>query len=233
LSTSPTSNLTCKRVQADEVWCYCYAKDKNLPDAMRGEPGVGSIWTWTAMCADSKLIFAWRLGARDSANAWAFMRDVSERLANRVQLTTDGARIYLDAVENYFASNIDYAMLVKLYGQPDESPELRYSPAKCTGARPTTIMGDPDPNHISTSYAERQNLNIRMQNRRYTRLTNAFSKKADMLAYSVAITFMYHNFVRVHQTLKTTPAIAAGVTNRKWTIGEMVELLPELSFPLN
>jgi IS1 family transposase len=226
-------NLTCKRVQADEVWCYCYAKDKNLPATMRGTPGVGSIWTWTAMDAETKLIFSWRLGARDGANAHAFMRDVWERLTNRVQLTTDGAKVYLDAVENYFGSNIDYAMLVKLYGEPDENPELRYSPAKCTGARREKIMGEPDPAHISTSYAERQNLNIRMQNRRYTRLTNAFSKKADMLAYSVAITFFYHNFVRVHQTLKTTPAVAAGVAKRKWTIEEMVELLPELSFPLN
>lgn len=216
-------DLQCKRVQGDEIWCFCYAKDKNLPDAMKGTPGVGSMWTWTAMEAQTKLIFSWRIGARDAANANALMLDASERLANRVQLTTDGATVYLDAVENHFGSAIDYAMLIKLYGQ-DTNDETRYSPGKCLGSKKRTIMGSPDEKHVSTSYAERQNLNIRMGNRRFTRLTNAFSKKADMLAYSVAITFMYHNFARIHQTLRCTPAMAAGVDAHKWSIEDIVEM---------
>jgi len=163
-------------------------------------------------------------------NAHRFIRDIQERLAHRVQLTTDGNRTYLDAVLDYFAE-IDYAQLIKLYGRPEDEGETRYSPAKCNGSKKKTIMGNPDPDHDSTSYAERQNLNIRMQNRRYTRLTNAFSKKAEMLAYSFAITAMYHNFVRIHQTLKSTPAIKAGVTDHKWSIEEMVDLLPEVSCP--
>jgi IS1 family transposase len=219
-------NLPCNRVQADEIWCFCYAKDKNLPDEMRGMPGVGSIWTWTAMCAETKLMISWRLGARDAANANAFIRDVSERINHKIQLTTDGNIVYLDAVSDHYGIAIDYAMLVKIYGSPDEKPDTRYSPAKCLGTKNRTVFGNPDPDHISTSFAERQNLNIRMQNRRYTRLTNAFSKKADMLAYSVAITFMYHNFVRIHQTLKSTPALKAGVTDRKWSIEDMVDLVP-------
>ena len=223
-------NLTCKRVQLDEVWNFCYAKDKNLPDEMRGAPGVGSIWTWVALDAETKLILSWRLGARDAANAHAFIGDVAERLGNRVQLTSDGNRVYVDAVENHLGGMVDYAMLVKQYGNEQGSPDTRYSPAKCLGAKKRQVDGNPDMDHVSTSYIERQNLNIRMGNRRYTRLTNAFSKKAEMLAYSVAITFMYHNFVRVHQTLKTTPAIKAGVANHKWTIDEMVDLLPILSY---
>ncbi|MGD9723830.1 MAG: IS1 family transposase [Pirellulales bacterium] len=219
-------NLPCQRVQLDEVWNFCYAKDRNLPDEMRGEPGVGSIWTWVALDADSKLILSWRLGARDAANAHAFVGDVAERLANRVQLTSDGNRVYIDAVENHLGGMVDYAMLVKQYGQ-DENPERAYSPAKCLGAKKRQIDGNPDMEHVSTSYVERQNLNIRMGNRRYTRLTNAFSKKAEMLAYSVAITFMYHNFVRVHQSLRMTPAMKAGITRHKWTLDEMVDLLPE------
>jgi IS1 family transposase len=223
-------NVASKRVQCDEIWCFCYAKDKNLPDEMRGMPGVGSMWTWTAIDADSKLIISWRLGARDGANAHAFMRDVQERLANRVQLTTDGNSVYLDAVLDYFAE-IDYAMLIKLFGAGEEGPETRYSPAKCNGTKKKTIMGHPDPGYISTSFAERQNLNIRMQNRRFTRLTNAFSKKAEMLEHSLAITFFYHNFVRIHQTLRMTPALKAGVADHKWSIEEMVDLLPEATHP--
>ena len=218
-------NLNCRRVQCDEIWCFCHAKDKNLSDEMRGQPGVGSVWTWTALDADTKLLFSWQLGARDAANAHAFMRDIQERLAHRVQLTTDGNRVYLDAVLDYFAE-IDFAMLQKLYGPAQDGPETRYSPAKCNGTKKKTIMGHPDPEHISTSYVERQNLNIRMNNRRYTRLTNAFSKKVEMLAYSFAITCMYHNFVRIHQTLKSTPAMKSGVADHKWSIEEMVDLLP-------
>jgi IS1 family transposase len=218
-------NLICKRVQCDEIWNFCYAKDKNLPDDMRGEPGVGSIWTWTALCADSKLIISWRVGARDAANAYAFVNDVAERLAVRTQLTTDGNRLYVNAVDHAFRGNVDFAQLVKLFGRSD-APERAYSPAKCLGTRKEQVEGNPDMEHVSTSYAERQNLNIRMQNRRFTRLTNAFSKKAEMLAYSLAITFFYHNFVRIHQTLKSTPAMKAGVADRKWSIEDMIDLLP-------
>ena len=215
-------NLNSKRIECDEIWCFSYAKDKNVPDEMRGMPGVGSIWTWTAIDAESKLIVSWRLGARDSANAHAFVSDLAERLTNRVQLTTDGNRLYINAVDNAFQGNVDYAQLIKVYGNTDD--ERQYSPGKCLGADKQQVDGTPDWDYISTSYAERQNLNIRMQNRRYTRLTNAFSKKADMLAYSIAITFCYHNFVRVHQTLKTTPAVAAGIVKRRWKISDLVEL---------
>jgi len=216
--------LSCKRIECDEIWNFCYAKDKNVPDEMRNQPGVGSMWTWTALCAETKLIVSWRLGARDSANAWAFMGDVAERITGRTQLTTDGNRLYLEPYENYLGGKCDYAMLIKQYGNAED--EHRYSPGKCLGTEKRKIDGNPDENFVSTSYAERQNLNIRMQNRRFTRLTNAFSKKAEMLAYSIAITFFYHNFVRVHQTIKTTPAIAAGVANRKWKIEDIVDLLP-------
>jgi IS1 family transposase len=222
--------IKAKRVQCDGIWCFCYDTDKNVPDEMRGQPGVGSIWAWTAMDADTKLMISWKLGARDAATAHAFMADVADRLANRVQMTTDDNRTYLDAAETYFGCAIDYAMLVKLYGAEAEG-ESRYSPAKCLGTRRDVVMGNPDPSKISTSYAERQNLNIRMQNRRYTRLTNAFSKKAEMLAYAVAITFFYHNFVRIHQTLRMTPALKAGIADHKWSIEETVDLLPEATHP--
>jgi IS1 family transposase len=220
--------ITSNRIQCDEIWNFCYCKEKNVPDRMRGEPGVGSIWTWTALDAETKLILSWRLGARDAANANAFIMDVAERVDNRFQLTTDGNNLYLDAVHDHFGPFIDYAMLVKMYGNVSE--DGRYSPAKCLGAKRKPIWGEPDKDHISTSYVERQNLNIRMGNRRYTRLTNAFSKKAEMLAYSVAVMFLYHNFVRVHQTLKTTPAVKAGIADRVWTIEDMVDLLPTLSY---
>ena len=153
-------NLPCKRLELDEIWCFCYAKDKNLPDSKRGEPGVGSMWTWTALCADTKLMVSWQLGARDASNAHMFMRDVSERLANRVQLTTDGNNVYLDAVDHYFANKIDYAMLIKIYGKEQGKPDTRYSPAKCLGTKGRKIKGSPDPAFVSTSYAERQNLEV-------------------------------------------------------------------------
>ena len=213
-------NLPCKRVECDEIWAFCYAKDKNVPDSMRGTPGVGSIWTWTAICAESKLIVSWRLGARDAANAHAFCRDLSERLANRVQLTTDGDRLYANAVDNAFQGDIDYAQLIKVYGK--EAEERTYSPGKCLGSYKEHVEGQPGFDYVSTSYAERQNLNMRMKNRRFTRLTNAFSKKAQNLAYSVALDFMHHNFVRKHMTLKTTPARAIGIANRTWTIRDRI-----------
>jgi IS1 family transposase len=223
-------NLQCRRIECDEIWCFAYAKDTNVPDEMRGMPGVGSMWTWTAIDAESKLIVSWRLGARDAANAHAFCGDLAERLANRVQLKTDGNRLYITAVEDGFKGNVDYAQLVKIYG---DNEERQYSPGKCLGADKRRVEGNPDWYLVSTSYAERQNLNIRMQDRRFTRLTNAFSKKAEMLAYSIAITFCYHNFVRVHQTLKTTPAVAAGIVPRKWRIEDLVELADVPAFSKN
>jgi IS1 family transposase len=218
-------NLPCKRLELDEIWCFCYAKDKNVPKEMQGMPGVGSMWTWTALDAETKLVPSWRLGARDAANAHAFISDLSSRLANRVQLTSDGNRVYLDAVEEYLGGEVDFAQLIKQYGQ-NEAPERAYSPAKCLGTKKRQIDGNPDMDLVSTSYAERQNLNVRMKNRRFTRLTNAFSKKAENLAYSIALDFMHHNFVRKHMTLKTTPARAAGIEYRTWTIRDIVELLP-------
>jgi IS1 family transposase len=215
----------CKRIECDEILNFCYAKDKNLPDSMKHVQGVGSMWTWTAIDAESKLIVSWRLGNRDAANAWAFIGDVADRIRHRVQLTTDGNRLYVEPIENYMGGMVDYAMLIKKYGS--EENDTKYSPAKCLGTRKEQIDGNPDMELVSTSYAERQNLNIRMQNRRFTGLTNAFSKKAEMLAYSIAITFCYHNFVRVHQTLNTTPAVKAGIAERKWTIEDMVNLIPE------
>ncbi|HEY6618635.1 MAG TPA: IS1 family transposase [Steroidobacteraceae bacterium] len=218
-------NLTCKRVQVDEIWAFVYAKQKNVPLANKAPPQAGDVWTWTAIDADTKLIPSWHVGARDSDAAIIFMDDLASRLANRVQLTSDGHKAYLEAVEGAFGSDIDYAMLVKLYGPSSELAKGRYSPAECIGARKVPIEGEPDPKHISTSYAERSNLNIRMHTRRFTRLTNAFSKKVENHAHSVALFAMYYNFVRIHKTLKVTPAMAAGVTSRLWEIGDIVDVL--------
>jgi IS1 family transposase len=220
-------NLIVERAQVDEIWCFCYAKEKNLPDHLRDDPTVGSMWTWTAMDAQTKLIFSWRLGSRDASVGQVFMDDVAARVNNKLQLTTDGHAVYLNAVTNSFGYAVDYAQLVKLYGTPSKDEAIRYSPAKCLGARKEPLIGDPDKDHISTSFAERQNLNIRMQNRRFTRLTNAFSKKAEMLAYSVAITFFYHNFARKHQTLRMPPALKHGVATHVWSISDMVKLADE------
>jgi hypothetical protein len=176
-------------------------------------------------------MISWQLGPRDAGNAWRLMADARDRLANRVQLTTVGNRLYFEAVENYSGADVDFAQLVKIYGSSnDTKPVNRYSPGKCLGAKKVHITGNPNMAEVSTAYAERQNLNIRMQNRRFTRLTNAFSKKAEMLAYSIAINFMHHNFVRIHQTLKSTPAMKAGIANRKWSIEDMVELVPDPAY---
>ena len=218
-------DLPCKRVQCDEIWAFCYCKDKNVPDHMMGQPGVGSIWTWTALCADTKLVISWHLGARDAVSAQYLMSDAVERLANRVQMTTEGNTTYLEAVDHNFGCAIDYAQLIKLYGV-EKDGERTYSAAKCLGTKRKKVMGDPDSAHISTSFAERQNLNIRMESRRWTRLTNAFSKKAENMAYQIAINFMDHNFIRKHMTLKTTPAIAAGIVDYPMTITDIVEMLP-------
>jgi IS1 family transposase len=217
--------LPCKRIQCDEIWSFCYAKEKNLPADLRGKFGYGDVWTWTALCADTKLIPCWRVGGRDVWNAQNFMHDLASRLTNRVQLTTDGHRAYLTAVEVAFGTKIDYAMLVKLYGNEPKGAETRYSPAQCIGAIRTPVTGNPDAKHISTSYVERQNLSMRMHMRRFTRLTNAFSKKVENHEHALALYFMFYNFCRVHQTLRVTPAMEAGVANHIWQLGEIVELI--------
>ena len=221
-------NLPCQTIQCDEIWSFCYAKQKNVPEDKQGRLGYGDVWTWTAIDADTKLVPSWLVGLRDAGYAFAFMRDLQSRLSNRVQLTTDGHRVYLQVVEDVFGADIDYAMLVKLYGQEPES-EKRYSPAKCIGAEPHIIQGNPNPSKISTSYAERQNLTMRMSMRRFTRLTNAFSRKIENLEYAVALHFMYYNFARPHKTLANpyprTPAMAAEVSDHIWTVEEIVRLL--------
>jgi IS1 family transposase len=217
-------NLKCKRIQCDEIWSFCYAKEKNVPEEFRGQFGYGDVWTWVAMDADSKLIVSWMVGGRDAGSAHGFIQDLSKRLANRVQLTTDGHRTYLMAVEDNFGSNVDYAMLVKLYGS-DASHDTKYSPTECIGCREVTVSGNPDPKHISTSYIERQNLTMRMQMRRFTRLTNAFSKKLENHIASIAIHYMHYNFCRVHQTLRVTPAMESGVADHVWTVSEMLSIL--------
>lgn len=216
-------NLNCKRIQCDEIWSFCYAKEKNVPADKRGKFGFGNVWIWTAIDADTKLIPCWFIGGRDAGAAYELLTDLESRLAHRVQLTTDGHRAYLSAVDTAFGIGIDYAMLVKLYGA-DPQEEHRYSPAVCTGIDRTVISGNPDPKHISTSYVERQNLSMRMGMRRFTRLTNAFSKKIENHCHAVALYFMHYNFARIHQTLRVTPAMEAGISNHVWRLEEIAEL---------
>lgn len=219
-------NLPCKRVQVDEIWSFVYAKQKNATEEMRDRVGhAGDVWTWTAICADSKLIPSWLVGARDSECATAFIGDLSKRLHNRVQLTSDGLKVYVEAVEDAFGAGIDYAQLVKMYGPMPEG-DHRYSPAECNGTKKTTIMGDPDRKHVSTSYVERQNLTMRMCMRRFTRLTNAFSKKVENHAHAVALHFMHYNFARIHKSLRVSPAMEAGVTNKLWSVEDIAKLIP-------
>lgn len=222
-------NLKSQRVECDEIWAYCNAKKANAT-----KPGQGDLWTFTAICADSKLIFSWLVGQRVQESAQRFMRDVASRLANRVQMTTDGHPMYLTAVENAFGwAMVDFAQLVKTYGQPEDAEgQRRYSPLVCTGAIKTRVMGRPDMDKVSTSYVERSNLTMRMQMRRFTRLTNAFSKKAENHAHAVSLNFMHYNYCRPHQTLtkaangiKTTPAMAAGITDHVWTVEEILGLM--------
>ena len=220
-------NLPCRRLQADEIWQFCYAKDKNVPDSMRNKPGVGSVWTWTAIDADTKLVPTFHVGTRDAACAEEFMMDLAGRLTHRVQLTTDGHRAYLEAVDLAFGFHqIDYAMLVKLYGAAPEG-ETRYSPAKCIGARADVVAGDPDPDHVSTSYVERQNLTMRMSMRRFTRLTNGFSKKVENLEHALALHYVHYNFARIHKTLRCAPAMEAGVSDRLWSVRDIAALLEQ------
>jgi IS1 family transposase len=219
-------NLKCKRIQCDEIWSFVYAKDKNLPEEMRGQDGVGSVWTWVAICPDSKLVPCWFVGDRNAGAAYHFMHDVAGRLANRVQLTTDGYKPYLMAVEDAFGADIDYAALQKIYGvAPTDNAEIRYSPAQCMGARKAVISGNPDYRHVSTSHVERQNLTMRMQMRRFTRLTNAHSKKIENHEAAIALHYMHYNFVRIHESVRVTPAMAAGISDHVWSIEEIVNLL--------
>lgn len=216
--------VKAKRVQCDEIWAFCYAKQRNVATAKAAPDQAGDIWTWTALDADHKLIVSYLVGGRDASYATAFMEDVASRLANRVQLTTDGHKAYLDAVEGAFGADVDYAMLVKLYGEAP-SPAGRYSPAECIGAKPQRVEGRPDPAHISTSYSERENLTKRMSMRRFTRLTNAFSKKAEAHYHMVALYTVWYNFVRMHKTLRCAPAMAGGISDRLWSMEDIVALI--------
>ncbi|HEY2527041.1 MAG TPA: IS1 family transposase [Xanthobacteraceae bacterium] len=218
------------RVQCDEIWSFVHAKQKNVPKSKRaGDPTIGDCWTWTAIEAQSKLLISYQVGGRDAEYAKMLMDDLRGRLANRVQLTTDGHKAYLEAVETAFGADIDYAMLVKLYGEPPASSQdaaaRRYSPSECTGTRKETITGNPDPDHISTSYTERANLTMRMSMRRFTRLTNAFSKKLENHEHMVALYALWYNFVRIHKTLRMSPAMAAGIETRLWSMEDVARLI--------
>jgi len=223
------SDLPCTNIQCDEIWSFCYAKEKNVPEEKQGRLGYGDVWTWTAIDADTKLVPSWLVGLRDAGYAFRFMIDLQARLANRVQLTTNGHRVYLNAVEDVFGADIDYAMLVKIYGAEPED-NRHYSMAKCIGAEPHIIQGNPDPTKISTSFVERQNLAMRMSMRRFTRLTNAFKKKVENLEHAIALHFMYYSFGRPHKTLTpknsvgVTPAMAAGVSDHIGAVAEIVKL---------
>jgi len=220
-------NVTSKRIQIDEIWSFIYAKNRNVPQKVAMEQVAGDVWTWIAMDADSKLVVSWMVGGRGAGYARRFLEDIAGRLANRIQLTTDGHRAYLDTVPEAFAWDVDWAMLDKIYASAKKKEsERRYSPAECIGALKEVKIGNPDPKHISTSYVERQNLTMRMSMRRFTRLTNAFSKKVEHHIASLAIHYMHYNYVRIHQATRVTPAMAAGVTDRLWEIEDLVALLP-------
>jgi IS1 family transposase len=216
-------NLTCKRIQCDEIWAFCHAQQKNVPTNKQGQFGYGDVWTWVAIDADTKLVPSWCVGSRGAGTANDFMRDLAGRLANRVQLTTDGHRVYLDAVESAFGSEIDYSMLVKMYGD-DPKPDTRYSPGEYIGCQTLGITGHPNPRHISTSHVERQNLTMRMGMRRFTRLAKVFSKKVENHVAMVAIHFAHYNFARIHKSLRVTPAMGAGISDHVWSLEEIVQL---------
>jgi IS1 family transposase len=219
-------DLSCKRLQIDEIWAFCYAKAKNVPAAKKGVFGFGDVWTFAAIDAETKLVPSWLVGLRDAGSATALLQDLAGRLANRPQITTDGLRVYVEAIEDAFGGEVDYAMLNKIYASTQE--EHRYSPAVCIGCEKKAIQGNPDPKHVSTSYVERQNLTMRMGIRRFTRLTNAFSKKVENHTAHVAVHFFHYNFCRPHMSLKgKTPCQAAGVEARKWSLEDMIRLLPD------
>ncbi len=216
--------LNCKRLQLDEIWSFVYAKQKNVAKAKAAPDGAGDAWSWTALDADTKLIVSWMVGDRTTDTAKLFVADLASRLANRVQITSDGHRAYLEAIDAAFGTDVDYAQLVKIYGQTSEG-QKRYSPPECIGCERHKVTGKPDKKHISTSFVERQNLNIRMGLRRFTRLTNAFSKKIDNHIHGLSIYFMHYNFVRIHQTLRVTPAMAAGVSQKLWSMEDVVAMI--------
>jgi IS1 family transposase len=218
--------LKARRLQCDEIWSFIGAKAKNVR-AEKKQERWGDIWTWVGIDADTKLVVSYLVGGRDAGWATEFMEDCAGRISNRVQITTDGHRAYLEAVENAFGADIDYAMLQKIYGAPSDEETRRYSPAKCIGCDMKVVSGDPDPKHVSTSYVERQNLTMRMQMRRFTRLTNAHSKKTDNHRHMVALHYMHYNFCRVHQTLRVTPAQEAGLSDHVWNVEELIALLPQ------
>lgn len=218
-------NVKAQRVQCDEIWSFAYAKAKNVQTAKAAPEDAGDVWTWTAIDADTKLIVSWLVGGRDSSYAMEFMDDLASRLANRVQLTTDGHKAYLEAVEGAFGADVDYAVLQKLYGTVPEAAKGRYSPAVCIGARKERVEGNPDPKAVSTSHVERQNLTMRMSMRRFTRLTNAFSKKVENHCHALALYFVWYNFCRMHKSLKMTPAMAAGVSDTLHDMEWVVELI--------
>jgi IS1 family transposase len=217
--------LNCKKIQCDEIWAFCYAKEKNAAAAKKAPTFAGDVWTWTSICAESKLICNWFVGGRDAEFAKLFMEDLAARLNNRVQLTTDGHKAYLQAIEGAFGDEVDYAQLVKMFGNAPESAKGRYSPAECTGIKKTPKIGSPEKKDISTSYVERQNLTMRMSMRRFTRLTNAFSKKFESHCHALALYFVYYNFVRIHKSLKVSPAMAAGLTDKLWGWEEVIALI--------
>jgi IS1 family transposase len=227
--------VKAKRIQCDEIWSFTAAKQKNVAGMKSPVEGAGDTWTWTGIEADTKLIVSWLVGGRDSEYAMAFMDDLCERLANRVQLTTDGHKAYLQAVEGAFGGDIDYAVLHKVYGASPEAAKGKYSPAECIGTQKHRVEGDPDPKHVSTSYVERSNLTMRMHNRRFTRLTNAFSKKFESHVHMVAIWAVWYNWVRIHKSLRVTPAMAASLTDTVWTwemiVGKMDEIAPKPGRP--
>jgi IS1 family transposase len=219
-------DLKVRRLQADEIWCFIGCKRKNATPEQKSE-GWGDVWTWVGIDADTKLVVSYLVGGRDGWWARDFMEDCSSRIRNRVQLTTDAHRAYLEAVEGAFGGDIDYAMLHKIYGAPTDEEQRRYSPAKCIGSDMKTILGDPDPAHVSTSFAERQNLTMRMSMRRFTRLTNGFSKKIENHIHAVALHYMHYNFCRIHQTLRVTPAMEAGLADHVWSVDDLVALIPK------
>ena len=223
--------VKARRVQVDEIWSFTYAKAKNVPTAKKAPVGAGDTWTWTGLDADSKLIVSWLVGPRDAGSAFTFASDLKDRLAGRVQLTSDGLKLYVDAVDDVFGADVDYAQLVKLYGASGEN-ETRYSPAKCIGCLSKAVTGNPDPKHVSTSYVERANLTMRMHMRRFTRLTNGFSKKVENHIHMVALYAVFYNFTKIHKTLRVTPAMAAGLTDRVWDMADIVRLLEEVEQPV-
>jgi IS1 family transposase len=220
--------VPAKRVQCDEIWSFCYAKARNVEKAKAAPDEAGDVWTWTALDADNKLMISYFVGDRSAQSARVLLYDLAGRVTDRIQLTTDGFHSYLPAAEGAFGADVDYAMLEKVYGLDKGgkyTPERKYSPPECVGARKRTIQGDPDMAHVSTSYVERANLSIRMQNRRFTRLTNAFSKKFTSHVHALGLYFAFYNFIRIHKTLRVTPAMAAGITDRLWTLEDIVALV--------